>query len=171
MAAFFKPSIDAIIEGLRQAFENGGRVADVCCPRSHLVSISLTTACQRIILVGGLASSPYVYSKVSEWGERFGISISSPDGPTTKAVANGALAWHLDSIVSSRIARYHYGVGVHAFHNEKDPEMAHRPAYTDHLTGARMVTNAWSCIVGKVSRCIMKLSNVLPNKRARVKVL
>lgn len=39
MAAFFKPSIDAIIEGLRQAFENGGRLADVSRPRSPHTSI------------------------------------------------------------------------------------------------------------------------------------
>ena len=41
MAAFFKPSIDAIIEGLKQAFENGGRLADVSCPRPPRAPISL----------------------------------------------------------------------------------------------------------------------------------
>ncbi|KAF4572464.1 hypothetical protein EYR36_006969 [Pleurotus pulmonarius] len=120
MAAFFKPSIDAIIEGLKQAFENGGSLAD------------------KIILVGGLASSPYVYSKVSEWGERFGISISSPDGPTTKAVANGALAWHLDNNISARVARYHYGIEVREPYDKQNPEMACRVAVLDQYDGRQM---------------------------------
>lgn len=92
-----------------------------------------------------------MYSKVSEWGERFGISISSPDGPTTKAVANGALAWYLGNNVSARIARYHYGVSVNALYDEQSPEVTHRSAFTHPYSGDRMISNVWSCIVEKVS--------------------
>ncbi|KAF8147762.1 hypothetical protein K438DRAFT_1989457 [Mycena galopus ATCC 62051] len=79
MESFFAAPLKQIQEGLEIAFENGGRLAD------------------KVILVGGLASSPYMFSKLVAWGKEFGISVSRPDGPTTKAVANGALAWHLDS--------------------------------------------------------------------------
>jgi hypothetical protein len=37
---------------------------------------------QKVILVGGLASSPYVYQELQSWGTRMGISVSRPDGPT-----------------------------------------------------------------------------------------
>ncbi len=92
-----------------------------------------------------------MYSKVSEWGERFGISISSPDGPTTKAVANGALAWHLDNNISARVARYHYGIEVREPYDEQNPEMACRVAVLDQYDGRQMVYGGWSCIVEKAS--------------------
>jgi hypothetical protein len=37
---------------------------------------------QKVILVGGLAGSPYVYKDLQEWGAQMGISVSRPDGPT-----------------------------------------------------------------------------------------
>jgi hypothetical protein len=37
---------------------------------------------QKVILVGGLAGSPYVYKELQAWGARMGISVSRPDGPT-----------------------------------------------------------------------------------------
>nr|GAT46610.1 predicted protein [Mycena chlorophos] len=64
MVSFFKGPVDEIKHGLEVAFENGGRLAD------------------KVILVGGLASSPYVFSKLVQWGEENGISVSRPDGPT-----------------------------------------------------------------------------------------
>ncbi|KAK6977910.1 hypothetical protein R3P38DRAFT_3120844 [Favolaschia claudopus] len=132
MESFFAAPLQKIEEGLEIAFENGGRLAD------------------KVILVGGLASSPYVFSKLVAWGEEFGIIVSRPDGPTTKAVANGALAWHLDSSVSSRIAKYHYGISVRVAVDEGDPE--HRNAGRTRFTGldgVHYVHGVWSGIVKK----------------------
>jgi hypothetical protein len=40
---------------------------------------------QKVILVGGLASSPYVYKELQDWGQQRGVSVSRPDGPTYAA--------------------------------------------------------------------------------------
>ncbi|KAJ7302369.1 hypothetical protein DFH08DRAFT_74471 [Mycena albidolilacea] len=104
MESFFSAPLQQIQDGLEIAFENGGRLAD------------------KVILVGGLASSPYIFSKLVAWGKEFGISVSRPDGPTTKAVANGALAWHLDGSVGSRVAKAHYGLSIKVPFDEANPE-------------------------------------------------
>ncbi|KAL0949368.1 hypothetical protein HGRIS_009437 [Hohenbuehelia grisea] len=131
---FFRPSVVAILDGLRTAWENGNRLAD------------------SVILVGGLAGSPYVYDQILQWGKMVGVSISKPDGPSTKAVASGALAWHLDASVSTRVARYHYGKEVRAQFDPADPTMRGRPIEVDYITGEQMVNHFWSCIVEKDTR-------------------
>ncbi|KAJ7640457.1 hypothetical protein DFH06DRAFT_1334809 [Mycena polygramma] len=132
MASFFAGPLNKIIEGLEIAFENGDRLAD------------------KVILVGGLASSPYVYSKLREWGETLGISVSRPDGPTVKAVANGALAWHLDSSVDSRVAKYHYGIACRRPYIESDPNCVERAAVKyQALNDNWYIPSGWSSIVKK----------------------
>ncbi|KAJ7262662.1 hypothetical protein B0H12DRAFT_304137 [Mycena haematopus] len=132
MESFFEAPLKQIQDGLEVTFENGGRLAD------------------KVILVGGLASSPYVFSKLVAWGKEFGISVSRPDGPTTKAVANGALAWHLDSSVGARIAKCHYGIDVAVPFDPANPEHCEkgRSTYTD-LAGVLCVRGKWSGIVKK----------------------
>ncbi|KAL0948380.1 hypothetical protein HGRIS_010962 [Hohenbuehelia grisea] len=131
IASFFRPSIDGIINGLNHAWENGNRLAD------------------KVIIVGGLAGSPYVYDEILRWGARVGVSISRPDGPSTKAVANGALAWHLDCSVSARVARYDYGIEIGGLYDANVPEMADRKRIRDPYDGLEYVHHLWSCIVSK----------------------
>ncbi|EGO23005.1 hypothetical protein SERLADRAFT_471616 [Serpula lacrymans var. lacrymans S7.9] len=103
---------------------------------------------QKVILVGGLASSPYVFSRLVEWGKENGVSVIRPDGPTVKAVANGALAWHIDDTVSCRVSKYHYGTEVHLPYDKEDKEAVDRTSYTD-CKGQLRVCDGWSCIVKK----------------------
>ncbi|KAJ7207969.1 hypothetical protein GGX14DRAFT_634628 [Mycena pura] len=121
-----------IKQGLDIAFENGGRLAD------------------KVILVGGLASSPYVYSKLVDWGNEIGVSVTRPDGPTVKAVANGALAWHLDSSVGSRIAKYHYGISCRIPYDHHNPEHQERASKKFlGLDGLWYLDEAWAGVVNK----------------------
>ncbi|KII84793.1 hypothetical protein PLICRDRAFT_701534 [Plicaturopsis crispa FD-325 SS-3] len=130
MASFFEPSIKSIKEGLDIAFENGGKLAD------------------KVILVGGLASSPWVYSQLLKWGEESGISVSRPDGPTVKAVANGALAWHIDNTVSTRYTKCHYGIRIREPYRKDDPEHRGRVPFTG-ADGVEYVSPCWNGIVPK----------------------
>ncbi|KAJ7675457.1 hypothetical protein B0H17DRAFT_1182843 [Mycena rosella] len=133
MASFFAGPLEKIIEGLEIAFENGDRLAD------------------KVILVGGLASSPYVYSKLAEWGKNLGISVSRPDGPLVKAVPNGALAWHLDSTVDARIAKFHYGISIRHPYDENDPDCLERAANKyKGMDGKWYLSQSWSSIVKKL---------------------
>ncbi|KAF7313274.1 hypothetical protein MKEN_01014700 [Mycena kentingensis (nom. inval.)] len=132
MESFFEAPLQDITTGLDIAFENGEKLAD------------------KVILVGGLASSPYVFSKLVAWGEEHGIAVTRPDGPTMKAVTNGALAWHLDSSVGSRIAKYSYGVQVQVAYDETNADHRARSAqkYLDHNNSER-ISGVWSEIVEK----------------------
>ncbi|KAJ7911572.1 hypothetical protein B0H13DRAFT_569968 [Mycena leptocephala] len=132
MQSFFAAPLKQIQEGLEIAFENGGQLAD------------------KVILVGGLASSPYMFSKLVAWGKEFGISVSRPDGPTTKAVANGALAWHLDSSVGARIAKCHYGISIRVPFKESNSEHCEKGRRKAlGIEGEWYVHDAWSGIVKK----------------------
>ncbi|KAJ7021476.1 hypothetical protein C8F04DRAFT_267971 [Mycena alexandri] len=132
MASFFADPLQKIQEGLEIAFENGDRLAD------------------KVILVGGLASSPYVFSKLDEWGKGLGISVTRPDGPTVKAVANGALAWHLDGSVESRVAKYHYGITVRRPYVETDPNCVERIGTKYQApNGKWYIPHGWAGIVKK----------------------
>ncbi|KDQ57912.1 hypothetical protein JAAARDRAFT_193396 [Jaapia argillacea MUCL 33604] len=133
MAKLFEPSIKSIKEGLDIAFENGNRLAD------------------KVILVGGLASSPYVYSTLVKWGDEYGISVSRPDGPTTKAVANGALAWYVDNSVGARVSKYEYGTDAGILFDEKCKDSKGRSPYTSP-DGIARVANAWNVILPKDTR-------------------
>lgn len=81
MADFFSKSIANIKQGLDIAFENGQQLADVRRMKYILCDKGLTVL-QKVILVGGLASSPYVYAELQKWGTENGVSVSRPDGPT-----------------------------------------------------------------------------------------
>ncbi|KAJ7736711.1 hypothetical protein DFH07DRAFT_779546 [Mycena maculata] len=146
MAAFFAGPLEKIIEGLEVAFENGDRLADAST--LSLYAKPTLTASQKVFLVSGLASSPYVYSKLGEWASNLGISVSRPDGPTMKAVANGALAWHLDSSVRSRVAKCHYRVHILCPYIKGDPDCMERAAgkFQD-MGGQWFIPNRWFCIV------------------------
>jgi hypothetical protein len=67
---------------------------------------------------------------------------------STKAVANGALAWYLDKSVAVRVNKYHYGTLVNLPWSSFDPEMVGRPRYID-AAGQTRVSGAWSSIVTK----------------------
>ncbi|KIM87809.1 hypothetical protein PILCRDRAFT_814525 [Piloderma croceum F 1598] len=130
MVSFFESSLKSVKEGLEIAFENGNKLAD------------------KVILVGGLASSPYMYSELVKWGEEFGISVSRPDGPTVKAVANGALAWHIDNAVTSRVSRSHYGITINVDADKDDKDQKGRK-FWENYQGKQRVSDAWSGIVEK----------------------
>ena len=104
---------------------------------------------QKVLLVGGFAESPYVYSRIEAWCRVNNVSLKKPDGPLSKAIAHGALSWHLRSGVRTRIARFHYGAEVQILHDPNDPEMVGREKYMDPK-GDWRVRGAWNEIVRKV---------------------
>ncbi|KDQ57914.1 hypothetical protein JAAARDRAFT_155555 [Jaapia argillacea MUCL 33604] len=133
MVRFFEPSLTSIKQGLEIAFENGDKLAD------------------KVILVGGLASSPYVYSELVAWGAEMGISVSRPDGPTTKAVANGALAWFVDNSIRVRVSKYEYGTPVNIPYDKNCKDSQNRPTVVEP-DGTVSVSKAWNVILPKNSQ-------------------
>ena len=118
--------------------------------------IDLIERKQKVVLVGGFAESPYVHSRIESWCRMNNVSVKKPDGPLSKAIAHGALSWHLHSGVRTRIARLHYGAEVHISYDPDDPEMIGREKYMDP-NGDWKVRGAWQEIVRKVKNLTRSL--------------
>lgn len=79
------------------------------------------------------------------------FSICNDTFYSVKAVANGALAWHIDATVSSRVSKFHYGIMIGTPFDEKNKEHQGRPVYYHLSNGVAHVSDMWSSIVEKVS--------------------
>ncbi|KAG1856935.1 hypothetical protein C8R48DRAFT_718351 [Suillus tomentosus] len=104
VANLFEPSIEAIIE----AFEQQRRAA----------SIPINLGC----LVGGFAASDRLFVRLQEYFLPLGISFCRPDAHANKVVADGAVSFYIDHLVSSRVARVTYGIECKRQYNFQDPE-------------------------------------------------
>ncbi|KAI0785955.1 hypothetical protein C8Q75DRAFT_794294 [Abortiporus biennis] len=107
MAQFFEPSISAILEAVAEQVKAGK-------------DYDIKTA----FLVGGFAASPYLYNRLRESLRPKGISLSRPDTPTNKAVAEGAVSYFLHHLVCVRVAPVTYGTRIVAYYD---------PLKKDHL--------------------------------------
>ncbi|KZT05474.1 uncharacterized protein LAESUDRAFT_813573 [Laetiporus sulphureus 93-53] len=91
MASFFDPSIKAIEDAIKKQVAGAGGTV-------HMV-----------LLVGGFAASPYLRAKLQTYSQREGLTLICPESQPAKAVAEGALYFHLDDVVAARVAKFHYG--------------------------------------------------------------
>lgn len=106
---------------------------------------------KHIVIVGGFAESDYVFSKLTQWATKQQISIGKPDGVASKAIAHGALSWHLRSAVRVRIAKYHYGAETDLLYDRDDFEMKGRGRF-QNILGETRVRGAWHSVVQKVGK-------------------
>ncbi|KAG2153166.1 hypothetical protein DEU56DRAFT_868614 [Suillus clintonianus] len=104
VAKLFEPSISNIIE----AFEIQRKAAG--------------TPITFVFFVGGFAASDWMFAKLQKYFQSLGISFSRPDNHTNKAVADGAVSYFIDHLVSSRVSRYAYGTGCSVPFNPFDME-------------------------------------------------
>ncbi|KIY64371.1 hypothetical protein CYLTODRAFT_438236 [Cylindrobasidium torrendii FP15055 ss-10] len=112
VAGFFQPSINAIL----QAIKTLRRVARM--------------PVKTVLIVGGFAASDWLFSRVREGLGSDGLMVFRPDGHLNKAVADGAVLYYLDHIVTKRAAKFSYGIESTAHYE---------PAYADHLARRRFV--------------------------------
>ncbi|KAI0725425.1 hypothetical protein C8Q72DRAFT_888785 [Fomitopsis betulina] len=104
MASLFQPSVDAIKASIDRQLAG--------------INPSLVT----MLLVGGFATSPFLRAQIMEHTDRKGMHMYSPEGQTSKAVAEGALWFYLDHRVRARTIRYTYGSGVAPWYTPSNPE-------------------------------------------------
>ncbi|KIK93923.1 hypothetical protein PAXRUDRAFT_785589 [Paxillus rubicundulus Ve08.2h10] len=103
VAKFFEPSVEEIAE----AFEKQCRTA----------AIPIKYA----FLVGGYAASDFLYRRLQNHPAFSDLHLCRPASHVNKAVADGAVSFHIDHLVTSRTARFTYG--VECFHCY-DPNLA-----------------------------------------------
>ncbi|KAG6334774.1 hypothetical protein ID866_4307, partial [Astraeus odoratus] len=92
VAKFFEPSVEAITE----AFEQQQKASTM--PIKHA------------FLVGGYAASDFLYSSLQQHPVFSDVTLCRPGNYVNKAVADGAVSFYIDHLVSTRVATVTYGV-------------------------------------------------------------
>lgn len=132
VAEFFEPSVSCIVG----AVLDQRRLAHK--PFSH------------VVLVGGFASSDWLYSKVTERLEPEGFNVIRPENHLNKAVADGAMSFYIDHCVRTRVSRFTYGQFSNAKFDPRNPEHQRRMHDTYiSLSGQKNVKNNFSVILPK----------------------
>jgi len=100
--------------------------------------------------VGGFSASDWLFSRLQGYLLPRGIQFCRPDSHANKAVADGAIAYYLDHVVSARVARWTYGTGCMQRYNPSDPQHAARSGtvLTD-ANGEKCVPNGFCAILVK----------------------
>lgn len=123
VAALFEPSIRAAEASIRE------RV------KKSRPGIAATT----VAMVGGFSESVYFRKELQA---RLGglARLCKPDEATAKAVASGAVAWHIDGVVATRVARMTYGIRCSTLFRESRPTHIQRrvKAFTGNDGKARL---------------------------------
>ncbi|KIJ08851.1 hypothetical protein PAXINDRAFT_88280 [Paxillus involutus ATCC 200175] len=103
VARFFEPSVEEIAE----AFEKQRK--------------ETATPIKYAFLVGGYATSDFLYRRLQNHPAFSDLHLCRPASHVNKAVADGAVSFYIDHLVTSRTSRFTYGVECCHFY---DPSLA-----------------------------------------------
>ncbi|KAF9650947.1 hypothetical protein BDM02DRAFT_3092037, partial [Thelephora ganbajun] len=130
VASFFEASIQGTISAIE----------------AHLCSLKVNDSA--VLLVGGFGESPWLFQRLRSRLADLGLSLSRPDVPTSKAVAQGAIASFLDGIVRSRVSRFKYGTKISVPYNPYDAQHAERSSQAVFMAdGIKRLPNGFSTIL------------------------
>ncbi|KAJ3998694.1 hypothetical protein F5050DRAFT_1868460 [Lentinula boryana] len=130
MARFFQPSINTISKA----------IADQCLDARKVITT--------VLLVGGFAASPWMFSKLKDILQQLGLSIYRPDTHVNKAVSDGGVSFYLDHFVAIRMARCSYGVNA-CCHYERSNLEHQRRGFVTFVDDTPLVENSFSLILKK----------------------
>ncbi|KAI6159165.1 hypothetical protein EDD17DRAFT_915883 [Pisolithus thermaeus] len=131
----FEPSVKEIID----AFEKQ--------------QLAASTPIKSVFLVGGFAASEWLFSSLQKYFAPRGIEICRPDSHVNKAVADGAVSYHIDNIVSSRVAKLTYGTECSVPYDSSDPEhRARQKKVYRGPSGILAVPNSFGSILSRGTR-------------------
>ncbi|KAF8333728.1 hypothetical protein F5887DRAFT_1286197 [Amanita rubescens] len=134
VASFFDPSVKAIIETIEDQ-----------CSKSR-------TTIKAICLVGGFATSDYLFSRLDGHFKERDIQILRPDRYLNKAVAEGAVSYHIDHRVSVRVSKFTFGIEATRLFEPTNPEHICRPSLVyPSPSGPRRIEGIFSEILAKAS--------------------
>jgi len=133
VAGFFKPALDQILAGMAM--------------------ISTQTPVSSVLLVGGFGASDWLYTELKRHLQKGRLDVYRPDSHVNKAVADGAIYFHLNHLVSVRVSKHTYGIECRIAYNSNDPEHhARRRSAVRDAAGDLMLTGVFSPILRKNTR-------------------
>jgi len=124
VASFFEPSIQCIIDSVEEQRSKAHKQF------TH------------VVLVGGFAASDWLYKQVSEALTEKGFSVVRPDHHVNKAVADGAISYHLDHFVQTRVSKLTYGSKGSVDYNPSNPEHLKRSPFTA-ISGVKRIDHVF----------------------------
>ncbi|KAF9231961.1 hypothetical protein BU15DRAFT_81774 [Melanogaster broomeanus] len=133
VAGCFDPSVQEIAD----AFKKQRRAATV--PIKH------------VFLVGGYAASDFLYQRIQKHPAFAGVRLlCRPGSHLNKAVADGAVSFYIDHLVTSRAAKFTYGVGCDRYYNSNLSDHRKR-SQTQYIgpSGRIMIPNGFASILLK----------------------
>ncbi|KAI0319136.1 hypothetical protein OF83DRAFT_1082460 [Amylostereum chailletii] len=102
-------------------------------------------------LVGGFAASEYLYAKLNAFLNERGSKLFRPDSHTNKAVAEGAVSFHIDHFVRTRVAKLTYGIECRTlFVPGKNSHEVRRSQIVIGMDGTERLMAAFDSILKKV---------------------
>ncbi|PFH47317.1 hypothetical protein AMATHDRAFT_6868 [Amanita thiersii Skay4041] len=132
IANFFEPSIQGIIRVVESQTQKSSKPVKI------------------VFLVGGFATSDYLYNRLEEIFKSRGIKILRPDAYLNKAVAEGCVSFYLDHCVTTRMSKYSYGIEFCPTYNANNAEHKAREGQTLLVNnGDRWVRGGFSTILAK----------------------
>ncbi|PFH47737.1 hypothetical protein AMATHDRAFT_6474 [Amanita thiersii Skay4041] len=103
-----------------------------------------------LFMVGGFATSDYLFQTLGNYFKKTGITIMRPDAYLNKAVAEGAVAHYLDRTVKSRVSKYDFGAYSSQVFNPENPDhVARQDRAISVSNGDRWISGAFSVILPK----------------------
>ncbi|EIW80584.1 hypothetical protein CONPUDRAFT_154610 [Coniophora puteana RWD-64-598 SS2] len=135
VARLFRPSVQSIIDAVNKQL------------------LASSSDISFIFLVGGFAMSDYLFSELQAYVSGLGLTLHRPHSDTGKAVADGAVSFYVDHLVSARFSKFTYGFNCSTRYDCHDPEHALREetVYTS-LSGVKVIPNHFDIILPKGSR-------------------
>ncbi|KAF9465198.1 hypothetical protein BDZ94DRAFT_415086 [Collybia nuda] len=103
-----------------------------------------------IFLVGGFAASDWLFTKLKDSLEPFGLTFCRPDSHVNKAVADGAISFYLDHFVAARVSKFSYGINCNCTYNFLDKEHSARSSsILIGFDGTQRLPNCFDVILPK----------------------
>ncbi|KAJ7070448.1 hypothetical protein B0H15DRAFT_89843 [Mycena belliarum] len=130
---FFEPSIAAVVAAVRNQC--------VC---------ALPIKVSSVFLVGGFAANDWLFSELTSRLASLRLDLVRPDTHVNKAVADGAVSFHIDHHVSVRVARATYGLSCSVVYMPENREHQTRQANIYRgVKGDLLVPGSFSTILQK----------------------
>ncbi|KAF8191384.1 hypothetical protein BJ912DRAFT_1098484 [Pholiota molesta] len=132
VASFFEPSVQCILKSVDGQLK---------AAKNEISSI---------FLVGGFGASNWLFSEMKKKFSPMGLDIRRPDTHVNKAVADGAISFHIDHLVSGRISKFAHGINMITNYDPLNPEHAVRKdtAFRD-ITGSMVIGGLFDVILPK----------------------
>ncbi|KAF5332092.1 hypothetical protein D9611_008026 [Ephemerocybe angulata] len=135
VAKFFEPSIKSIVSTVEEGIRMG----------THHIT--------HVVLVGGFGASDWLFKELQKELGSQGLKVVRPELYVNKAVSDGAVSFHLSSVVQARIAKFSYGTLQNVEYNPSDPmHIARRGSMLTRMSGRRLIPCGFAVMLAKGTR-------------------